>query len=480
MTELLSARAQMAMSMAFHIVFACIGIAMPLLMVVAEYRWMKTGQEIYRTLAKKWARGAAIMFAVGAVSGTVLSFELGLLWPEFMRLAGPIIGMPFSLEGFAFFTEAIFLGIYFYAWDRISPKAHLAAGVAVLVSGTMSGIFVVTANAWMQTPTGFDMLDGVVTAIRPFEAMFNPSWLTQTSHMTVAAFVAVGFAAAAIHARQLLKDPENLFHQKAFGIALLVAAVSAPLPLITGHFSGEHVANTQPAKFAALEGHWETERCAPLILGGLPDEVAEVTRYAIKIPCGLSILAHMDPNAEVTGLKDIPKDERPPVAIVHIAFQIMVLTGLFMIGVAAIAAFLWRKNPVLLRHPRFLKLMIVSGPLGFIALEAGWTVTEVGRQPWIIQGIMRTEDAVTHLPLMIPRMTIFALVYLVLAGVVITLMRYHVFTSPKIYAGATGLVVEPLLDEGVARAIAHDLDTTEPRQPAPSPPGPDATDGDAP
>lgn len=434
MTELFSARAQMAMSLGFHIVFACIGIAMPLLMVIAEHRWLTTGEEIYRTLAKKWARGAAIMFAVGAVSGTVLSFELGLLWPEFMRLAGPIIGMPFSLEGFAFFTEAIFLGIYFYAWDRISPRAHWWSGIAVLVSGTMSGVFVVTANAWMQTPTGFDMVDGVVTAIRPFEAMFNPSWLTQTSHMTVAAFVSVGFAAAAIHARQLLKDPDNLFHQKAYGIALLVAVCSAPLPLITGHFSAEHVATTQPTKFAALEGHWDTERCAPFVFGGIPDEDAEVTRYALKIPCVLSLLAHMDPQAEVMGLKDVPREDRPPVAVVHFAFQIMILAGLFMVGVAALAAFLWKKHPEKLRDPRFLKLMMVAGPMGFVALEAGWTVTEVGRQPWIIQGVMRTKDAVTHLPLMIPRMTIFALLYLVLAAVVITLMRYHVFTSPKIYA----------------------------------------------
>lgn len=437
MTELLSARIQMAMSLGFHIVFAAIGIAMPLLMVIAESRWLKTRKEVYLELAKRWSKGAAIMFAVGAVSGTVLSFELGLLWPEFMRFAGSIIGMPFSLEGFAFFTEAIFLGLYLYGWDRLSEKMHLAAGVMVVISGTISGIFVVTANAWMNTPTGFDLNEaGEVIAIRPFEAMFNPSWLTQTSHMTVAAFIAVGFAVAAVHARQLLKNPNNEFHRKAFAIALSVGAVFAPLAAFTGHFAAEHVAHTQPAKFAALEGHWETEACAPFTLGGIPDEEAEVTRYAIKIPCVLSILAHMDPNAEVIGLSDIPEDERPPVAVVHFAFQIMIAIGMWLIALGAWGGYLWWKRRKIPLNRAFLKAVVWSAPLGFIAIETGWTVTEVGRQPWIVQGYMRTAEAVTNMPMMAPRLVAFTMLYIVLAVVVVMLLRFQVFKSPEHYVVA--------------------------------------------
>lgn len=433
MTELLSARVQMAMSLAFHIIFACIGIGMPLLMVIAEWKYLRSGREIFRTLARRWSYGVAILFAVGAVSGTVLSFELGLLWPTFMRYAGGIIGMPFSLEGFAFFMEAIFIGLYLYGWDKLSPRAHFASGVAVLVSGTASGIFVVTANAWMNTPVGFDVVDGVVTNIRPFEAMFNPSWLTQTSHMTVAAFVSVGFAVAAIHARQLLKTPHNQFHRHAFAIALAVAAVFSPLPLLTGHFAAEHIAETQPSKLAAAEAHWNTERCAPLIIGGIPFEKEQVTRYALRVPCLLSVLAHMDPNEPVTGLKDIPEDERPPIAIVHFSFQLMVMLGLLMLSIGALTAYFFATKRRRLFHPRFLKLIIVAGPAGFLAVEAGWFVTEVGRQPWIIRGYMRTADAVTNLPLIMPRLIIFACLYLVLGIVVIVLLRRHVFDSPVIF-----------------------------------------------
>src|SRR5213593_4434410 len=206
MTDLLAARAQMAMSLAFHIVFAVAGIAMPFMMAMAEAAWLRTGDESYRDLARRWSKGTAILFAVGAVSGTVLSFELGLLWPRFMRWAGPIIGMPFSLEGFAFFTEAIFLGVYLYGWERVSRRAHLATGVLVAVSGAASGIFVVIANAWMNTPAGFTLVRGAVVHVDPIAAMLNPAALSQTIHMTLAAYAATGFAVAGIHAFLLLKD----------------------------------------------------------------------------------------------------------------------------------------------------------------------------------------------------------------------------------------------------------------------------------
>src|SRR5437879_2472543 len=227
MPDLLAARSQMGVSLAFHIVFAVIGMAMPVMMVLAERRWQVTGHTIYLDLARRWATGTAILFAVGAVSGTVLSFELGLLWPRFMELAGAVIGMPFSLEGFAFFTEAIFLGIYLYGWDRISARAHLWAGVAVAVSGAASGIFVVIANAWMNAPAGFELMNGRAVHVDPIAAMANAAALTQTLHMTLAAYAATGFAVAGIHAFLLLKDPANAFHPRAAEIALLVAAKAA-------------------------------------------------------------------------------------------------------------------------------------------------------------------------------------------------------------------------------------------------------------
>src|SRR5437899_2865807 len=246
MPDLLAARSQMAVSLAFHIVFAVIGIAMPLMMVLAERRWQVTGHAIYLDLAKRWARGTAILFAVGAVSGTVLSFELGLLWPEFMRFAGPIIGMPFSLEGFAFFTEAIFLGIYLYGWDLIPRPAHLAAGGVVALSGAASGIFVVIANAWMNTPTGFELAQGHAVNVDPIAAMASPAALSQTIHMTLAAYAATGFAVAGIHAFLLLKDRANAFHRRALVIALLVGAPAAVLQPISGDLSARHLARRQP------------------------------------------------------------------------------------------------------------------------------------------------------------------------------------------------------------------------------------------
>jgi cytochrome d ubiquinol oxidase subunit I len=431
MDDLFAARSQMAMSLGFHILFAAAGIAMPLLMIIAEGLWLRSREEVYLTLAKRWAHGTAVLFAVGAVSGTVLSFELGLLWPTFMAYAGPIIGMPFSLEGFAFFLEAIFLGIYLYGWHKVPPKAHWLAGLIVTVSGTLSGIFVVTANAWMNTPTGFDVVNGQVTNIRPFEAMFNPGALPQTLHMTIAAFQAVGFGLAAIHACLLLRDRRSLFHRRAFAIALTVGTISALLQPLSGDLIAKHVAKHQPVKLAAMEGQWETERGAPLRLGGWPDEAAEETRYAIEIPYALSFMAHMDPNAEIMGLKEVSPENRPPTAVVHTAFQIMVAAGMAMLGVGVLGGWLaWRRKG-LPDMPWYLWLVALCGPLGFIAIEAGWTVTEVGRQPWIVYNLVLTADAVTPMPgLVVPFLT-FTLLYIVLSVVVVVLLSRYVFASPR-------------------------------------------------
>ncbi|HYG61122.1 MAG TPA: cytochrome ubiquinol oxidase subunit I, partial [Thermoanaerobaculia bacterium] len=262
MEDFLAARTQMAVSLMFHILFAIAGMAMPVLMVVSEWRWLRTRDELYLELTRRWAKGTAILFAVGAVSGTVLSFELGLLWPTFMEHAGPLIGMPFSLEGFAFFTEAIFLGIYLYGWKRVPPRAHLLAGVVVAVSGGLSAVFVVTVNAWMNTPTGFKLVDGRFVDIDPVAAMLNPAAFPQALHMLLAAYAAVGFAVAGIHAAVLLRHPGDRFHRAALAIALLVGGPAALLQPLSGDILAKMVADTQPAKLAAMEGHFETQQGA--------------------------------------------------------------------------------------------------------------------------------------------------------------------------------------------------------------------------
>ena len=412
----------MAMSLAFHIIFAVLGIGMPLLMVLAEREWMRTGEAVWLDLAKRWAKGTAILFAVGAVSGTVLSFELGLLWPGFMEYAGAIIGMPFSLEGFAFFTEAIFLGVYLYGWNRLTPRAHWWSGVAVTVSGTISGVFVVLANAWMNAPTGFRLVDGRPVDIDPIAAMLNPAALPQALHMTLAAFAATGIAIAGISAVALRRDPTIRVHRAALRLALWVAVPASLLQVVSGDLSAKFVAEHQPVKLAAMEGHFETARGAALRIGGIPDEAAGVTRYAIEVPTMLSVLAFGDPDAEVKGLEAVPRDEWPPVLITHLAFQVMVGLGTLMAVASLWVVMCWVRRRDVVADRRLLALLAWLMPAGFVAVEAGWVVTEVGRQPWIIQGVMRTADAVTPMPGLAAPFALFTLLYLFLGAVVCWLL----------------------------------------------------------
>jgi cytochrome d ubiquinol oxidase subunit I len=428
--DLLAARSQMGLSLAFHIIFAMVGIAMPVLMVLAERRWLTTRDPIYLDLAKRWARGTAILFAVGAVSGTVLSFELGLLWPSFMAFAGAIIGMPFSLEGFAFFTEAIFLGIYLYGWERVSPRAHLLAGVLVAVSGAASGIFVVIANAWMNTPTGFTLVDGRPVDIDPLAAMANPAALSQTIHMTLAAYAATGFAVAGIHAWLLRREPTSVFHRRALTIALMVGAPAAVLQPLSGDLLARQVAVYQPPKLAAMEALFVTRAGAPLHLGGWPDMKAQKTRFGITVPYGLSLLAFHDPQAVVRGLDTVPRDEWPNVPLVHLAFQAMVALGTYLAVLALWVGWkAWRRRD-LATERRLLVALAVATPMGFLATEAGWMVTELGRQPWVIVGVLKTADAVTPMPGLIATFTLFTLLYCFLGAVVAWLLYRQIVRSP--------------------------------------------------
>ena len=380
--DVLFARGQMAYSLAFHIVFAAVGIAMPLLMVIAELAWRRTGAPEYLALAKRWARGTAVFFAIGAVSGTALSFELGLLFPTFMKHAGALVGLPFSLEGFAFFTEAIFLGVYLYGRDRVPAWAHVGSGIVVAVSGALSAAFVTLVNAWMNAPRGFTVADGKLVDLDPIAAMASPFALHEIVHNVLAAYLAITLAVAAIHAWQLLKGRSPDFHRRALAIALAVTIPAAIAQPIVGHHAGQVVAKHQPMKLAAIEGLEHTQARAPLHVG------------PIAIPGLLSWMAFGDADAVVQGLEEVPPADRPP-WIVRPAFQIMVALGSAAAVYALFSAIWWARRRRLPDARWWLWATVVLGPTGLIATEAGWTVTEVGRQPWTITGFLRTADAVT-------------------------------------------------------------------------------------
>jgi cytochrome d ubiquinol oxidase subunit I len=423
MDDLIAARLQMAVSLGFHIIFACIGMTMPVLMAYSEWKWIRTGRQIYLDITKAWSKGVAIFFAVGAVSGTVLSFELGLLWPEFMKHAGPIIGLPFSWEGTAFFIEAIALGIFLYGWNRLNKWVHWISGIVVGISGVASGIIVVSANAWMNSPAGFEWVDGQPVNIDPVKAMFNNAWLPQSLHMTLGAFVSTGFAVAGTHAFLFLRNRNIVFHQKAMKAALIFASVAAILMPLSGDYAAKSVAKRQPAKLAAMEALYVTSKPAPFVIGGIPNDKNEEVRYGIHIPKLLSFLAFGDVDAEVKGLDRFPKNERPPVLITHLSFQVMIAIGslLAFAGILYLVFSIKRWRHLLL-NKWWLRFIAFTTPLGFIAIEAGWTVTEVGRQPWIIYGIMRTKDAVTSMPGVQYSLYVISTVYLFLAFMVVWLM----------------------------------------------------------
>jgi cytochrome d ubiquinol oxidase subunit I len=416
LTSLQAARIQMAVSLGFHIVFAALGVGLPLLLLIAEYRANHRGDAVWMALARRWAKALAILFAVGAVSGTVLSFALGLFWPGLMGRWGSVIGLPFALEAFAFFVEAIFLGIYLYGWERLSPWQHWWSGVPIAISGAASAWFVVTANAWMQTPRGFREAGGRLVEIDPIAAMLNPSTPVMTAHMIVAAYMATGLAVAAVYAVGALKGRWDDYHRRGLAVGLVVGLGLAPVQILIGDRAAKVVAEHQPVKLAALEGQWETEQRAPLRIGGIPDPRREETRFAIEIPGGLSWLAYGDTDAVVRGLDEVPPRDRPNTVLVHIAFQVMVAIGFGLLGLGIWAAVVAGRRRRLPESRWFLRAAVAAGPASFLAIEAGWIVTEVGRQPWIVQGVMRTSEAVTSRPGIGVHLAATITVYLALAA----------------------------------------------------------------
>lgn len=424
MNALTAARLQMTVSLGFHMIYAAIGIGLPLLMVLVEGLYLRTGQPYYKSLAKTWAKTTGLLFAVGAVSGTALSLELGLLWPKYMELLGAVVGHIFGLEGYAFFLEAIFIGLYLYGWDRLRPWAHWWCGVAIAVSGMLSGVFVLGVNAWMQQPVGFEWDGSRVTVTDPIAIFKQSLWFYMAWHSTLACYLSVAFAVAGWYAWRALCGHHDARVHAAMVISLFIGGVSAVLQPLSGDLLAKYVFQTQPAKFAAMEGQFVTQTHAPLRIGGIPHPESQTTDWAVEIPGGLSFLATGDPTAEVPGLDRVPREDWPNVELTHLAFQVMVGSGTVLMLVSAwFWGSYWRRRDRILENRRLLWTLVIAAPLGFLGLEAGWFVTEVGRQPWIIQHVMRTRDAVTPAEGVVSVFYGFALLYLVLGVTVIVLLR---------------------------------------------------------
>jgi cytochrome d ubiquinol oxidase subunit I len=392
---LLQARQMQALSFAMHIPLVCFAMAFPAMVLFVEWRYLRTGDELYLLLARRWSRVIVALFAVGVVTGTILSFEMGLLWPNFTGTFGAVFGLGFAIEGFSFFLEAIFIGIYVYGWGRLSPWLHFATGIPVAIAGFTGSLMVISVNAWMNHPSGFRLRGGKVVDVHPLAALFGNRYLWhELIHMYAAGYIVAGFLLAAAYAVGRSRGRWDRYHRTAFAIPLTIAALASPVQVLIGDWAGRDVATNQPIKLAAIEGLGHTTRGAPEhVLGWYADGQV---KYGIEIPHALSLLAFHSWNATVRGLTTVPANDRPPVNVVRVSFQLMVGIGtlLAILGIGYVIARARRKR--LPTSPWFYRAVIVAGPASVVALIAGWIVTEVGRQPWVVYGVMRTSQAVTN------------------------------------------------------------------------------------
>jgi cytochrome d ubiquinol oxidase subunit I len=391
---LLQARQMQALSFAVHIPLVCFGIAFPVMVLFVEWLGRRTGDGLYLTLARRWSRVMLVLFGVGVITGTVLSFEMGLLWPNFTGTFGSVFGVGFAIEGFSFFLEAIFIGIYVYGWGRLSARMHMLSGIPIVITGFTGSMMVIAVNAWMNHPGGFRLVDGKVVDVDPFKALFANTYLWhELVHMYVAGYIVTGFIVAGWYAFCRLRGRWGRYERTGLAVPLTIAALAAPVQILVGDWAARDVATTQPIKLAAIEGLYKTTRGAPEhVLGWYTDHQL---KYGIEIPHVLSILALHSWNGAVQGLASVPAGQRPPVNVVHWSFQIMVGIGtmLALLGVVYLGMWIWKR-----RMPEsvwFFRALVVAGPLAVVALIAGWVVTEVGRQPWVVYGVMRTDAAVT-------------------------------------------------------------------------------------
>ncbi|HEY1834624.1 MAG TPA: cytochrome ubiquinol oxidase subunit I [Solirubrobacteraceae bacterium] len=391
---LLQARQMQALSFSVHIPLVCFGIAFPAMILLVEALYLRSGDELYRTLARRWTRIMVALFAVGVITGTILSFEMGLLWPGFTATFGSVFGLGFAIEGFSFFMEAIFLGIYVYGWDRLSPRAHFLSGIPVALAGILGSLMVISVNAWMNHPSGFALHDGHAVDVHPLAALLGNSFLwPELIHMYIAAYIVTGFLLAGAYAIGRLRGRWGRYERTALAIPLTIAALAAPVQILVGDWAARDVAHDQPVKLAAIEGLQRTTKGAPEhLLGWYENGRVEL---GIGIPKMLSLLAFHNPDATVQGLDTVKPGERPPVNVVRVSFQLMVLLGtlLAILGVWHLWALFRRRR--LPDSPWFYRGLALAGPAAVIALIAGWVTTEVGRQPWVVYRVMRTAQAVT-------------------------------------------------------------------------------------
>jgi cytochrome bd ubiquinol oxidase subunit I len=408
---LLEARQMQALSFAVHIPLVCFGIAFPAMVLFLEGLWLRTGDPLYKALAKRWSKAMLILFAIGVVTGTILSFEMGLLWPEFMATFGDVFGVAFALEGFSFFLEAIFIAIYVYGWDRLPQRVHIACGAPIVVTGITGSMMVIAVNGWMNKPTGFRIEGGEVTDVRPFEALFNSHLAHELVHMYLAGIIVAGLLVAAVYAAGWLRGRRERRHRVGLVVALSFVSLAAPAQLLVGDWAARTVTESQPVKLAAFEGLEETTKGAPFNLG------------PIEIPRLLSLLAYHDPNATVEGLNTVPEDDRPPTGIVKLSFRLMVFIGSGLAALGAVWLWTWGRRRRLPSSPWFMRAVVAAGPLSVVALISGWVTTEVGRQPWVVYEVMRTEDAVTGAGGIPVGYATLVVVYLGLATIAAVMLR---------------------------------------------------------
>lgn len=420
--SVLMSRMLTAMTLGFHIIFATIGVGVPVMISIAELIGIKKKDPHYRMLARRWTRGFVITVAVGVVTGTAIGLQLSLLWPSFMKIAGNVISLPLFLETFAFFFEAIFLGAYLYTWDRFKkPITHWLLSIPIVVGSSFSAIFITTVNAFMNTPQGFTMKEGQITSINPLEAMLNPATPTKVFHVLSSSYLTSAAILAAITAFIILKKKSSAYHRKALKLTVTATFIFAVLTAIAGDSSAKFLAEYQPEKLAVAEWHFETEKGADLVLFGYLNEDNEVVN-GIHIPNALSFLAHGDFKAEVTGLEEFPKDEIAPFWV-HYMFDLMVLLGMFALAISLLYLIL-KKVKKWNEHNKWLLILIVAnGPLAMLALEFGWIYAEVGRQPWILRGYMKVEDAATSSPHVDIMFFLFMGLYILLGVLSVVVLR---------------------------------------------------------
>jgi cytochrome d ubiquinol oxidase subunit I len=416
------ARQMQALSFAIHIPLVCFGIAFPTMVLFCESLWLRTGDPLYRTLAQRWSKIMLALFAAGVVTGTILSFEMGLLWPGFMARFGDVFGLGFSLEAFSFFVEAIFIAIYVYGWDRLSPRRHFLSGIPVALAGISGSLMVISVNAWMNNPQGFALRGGEAVDVEPWEALFGNYYLwPELTHMYVAAYIVAGLLLAGVYAWSWLRGERTRYVRTALVIPLTIAALAAPVQVVVGDWIARRVADDQPVKLAAFEGLGKTTKGAAVHVGGWYDD-GEV-RWGMEIPKLLSLLAHHDPNATVSGLEIVRPADRPPVNVVRISFQLMVAIGLALVALGVWHLIMWRRKRRLPSTPWFFRAVVVAAPLSVVALIAGWVTTEVGRQPWVVYELMRTDQAVTGAPGIPVGYATLVVVYVVFIAAVAWILR---------------------------------------------------------